>query len=116
MLASSSSLYVATYNSAWSCEEQQCDSWWCSGWGQGGCTFSSVTAIAAFDLKADGAMPLRATGRVPGYLLSQARHVPCTCRAHAMHMPCTCRAHAVQVAFYISLKERSERLHLTAPQ
>ena len=119
MLASASSLYVATYNSAWSCEEQQCDSWWCSGWGQGGCTFSSVTAIAAFDLKADGAMPLRATGRVPGYLLSQAcayyvhgMHVPCTCRAPAMHMPCTCRAPAVHMLSQWAMDEHAGHLRV----
>ena len=71
VLASASSLYVATYNSAWSCDELPCDGWWCGGWGGRECSFSSLTAIAAFDLMADGAMPLRAMGTVPGYLLSQ---------------------------------------------
>ena len=73
MLASASSLYVATYNPSWSCEEVTCDSWWCrlGGGDDNGCSYSSVTALAAFSLTAEGAMPLRATGQVPGYLLSQ---------------------------------------------
>eukprot|EP00320_Phaeocystis_rex_P006342 CAMPEP_0119073148 /NCGR_PEP_ID=MMETSP1178-20130426/62731_1 /TAXON_ID=33656 /ORGANISM="unid sp, Strain CCMP2000" /LENGTH=812 /DNA_ID=CAMNT_0007055209 /DNA_START=3 /DNA_END=2441 /DNA_ORIENTATION=+ len=70
VVASASSLYVATYNSAWTCDAQHCDGWWCGWWGGGDCSFRSLTALAAFDL-ADGAIALRATGSVPGSLLSQ---------------------------------------------
>lgn len=88
--ASSASLYVATYNSQWTCSGTSTTcakgAWWCidrqsSGrrrlrhgvWGGSNCTYSAATYIFAYtiDPSGSGLLTLRAKGAVPGYLLSQ---------------------------------------------
>ena len=68
------SLYVASYNSAWSCGAlSSCrgGQWWCPP-SASPCTFSSSTVIVGFGISgSDGRIERRATARVPGYLLSQ---------------------------------------------
>ena len=73
VMATASSLYIASYNSEWTCAEAPgCDGWWCGFSSQRQCSFSELSAILAFDVDgATGALALRATGSVPGYLLSQ---------------------------------------------
>ena len=71
ILATATSIYVATYNDGWSCERNSCrGGFWCIDWGS--CTYESLTAIVAFDISGDtGEVVQRAVGGVPGYLLSQ---------------------------------------------
>lgn len=70
VMATASSLYVASYNSEWACPSG-CGGWWC-GFAPEPCIFSEVSVILAFDVDgSSGALALRAQGGVPGYLLSQ---------------------------------------------
>jgi hypothetical protein len=70
VMATASSLYLASYNSEWVCPPG-CGGWWCS-FEPEPCTFSELSVILAFDVDGDsGALAFRAQGGVPGYLLSQ---------------------------------------------
>ena len=68
--ANNGSIYVASYNSQWSCSSDCTPGqWWrrCAS----DCTYQVSSALTAFNVASNGSLTLRATGRVPGYLLSQ---------------------------------------------
>jgi hypothetical protein len=70
VMATASSLYLASYNSEWACPSS-CGGWWCDIPPEP-CTFAELSVILAFDVDgSSGLLALRAQGGVPGYLLSQ---------------------------------------------